>query len=77
MEKYDVESAVNDLCKEFANGASKQKIIEIGQKIYDAEVPIQNGVGGMHQAYHLFTKKMPSHGRTLSQMWDGIGDWAD
>jgi hypothetical protein len=77
MEKYNVEDAVDDLCREFVKGASKQKIIEIGQKIYGAGVPIQNGVGGMHQAYHLFVKKMPSCGKTLSQIWDGIGDWAD
>ena len=53
------------------------KIQEVGQKIYDAKIPLVSGVRGMHQLYVRFKERMPMYGPELSRIWDGIGDWAD
>ena len=55
----------------------KAKIQAVGQKIYDAKIPLVSGVGGMHQLYMCFKQQMPMYAPELSRIWDGIGDWAD
>ena len=68
---------VEDLCRCFSSDASQDEIRAIGLRLYHADIPLKSGVGGMHQAYRLFNSKMPQYSSRLSQIWDGVGDWAD
>ncbi len=76
---YTLDQGMNELIELFSNypQIEHQKIQVVGQKIYDAEIPLFNGVGGMHQLYHRFKQRYPTYAPELSRIWDGIGDWAD
>jgi hypothetical protein len=47
------------------------RIREIGQNVYD-----NHGAIGMKEVYKGVVSKLPALGITLSQIWDGVGDWA-
>jgi hypothetical protein len=76
---YTVAEATADLCRVFSKDGplNRAEVKRIGQKIYDANVPLSGGVGGMHQTYHMFHARLPAFGAMLSQIWDKIGDWRD
>lgn len=78
-ETYTLEQGLSDLTALFRSypQLDREKIREVGQKIYDANIPLVSGVGGMHQLYARFKQSMPMYGAALSRIWDGIGDWAD
>ena len=76
---YTLEAGLNELVALFRSypQLDQKKIQTVGQKIYDADIPLVSGVGGMHQLYARFKERMPMYGAELSRIWDGIGDWAD
>ena len=76
---YSLEQGLNELTDLFRTypQVDHEKIQTVGRKIYDAEIPLVSGVGGMHQLYHLFHQRFPMYAPELSRIWDGIGDWAD
>ena len=76
---YTLDQGMNELTELFRSypQLDHQKIQAVGQKIYDAEIPLVSGVGGMHQLYHRFKQRYPTYASELSRIWDGIGDWAD
>ena len=76
---YTLETGLNELVALFRSypQLDQKKIQTVGQKIYDADIPLVSGVGGMHQLYARFKERMPMYGAELSRIWDGIGDWAD
>ena len=76
---YSLDQGLKDLTDLFRSypALDKAKIQAVGQKIYDAKIPLVSGVGGMHQLYMRFKKQMPVYAPELSRIWDGIGDWAD
>ena len=78
-ETYTLDLGLNELTALFRAypQLNRTEIKAVGQKIYDAGIPLVNGVGGMHQLYARFRERMPMHGAELSRIWDGVGDWAD
>lgn len=78
-EAYTLDQGLKDLTALFRlyPALDKAKIQAVGQKIYDAKIPLVSGVGGMHQLYMCFKQQMPMYAPELSRIWDGIGDWAD
>lgn len=78
-EAYTLDQGLKDLAALFRPypALDKAKIQAVGQKIYDAKIPLVSGVGGMHQLYMRFKQQMPMYAQELSRIWDGIGDWAD
>lgn len=76
---YTLDTGLNDLIALFRTypQLDRSEIQAVGQKIYDANIPLVSGVGGMHQLYARFKERMPMYGAELSRIWDGIGDWAD
>ncbi len=76
---YSLDQGLKDLMDLFRDypKVDRAKVQEVGQKIYDAKIPLVSGVGGMHQLYVRFMERMPMYGPELSRIWDGIGDWAD
>jgi len=76
---YSLDQGLKDLTDLFRSypALDKAKIQTVGQKIYDAKIPLVSGVGGMHQLYMRFKQQMPVYAPELSRIWDGIGDWAD
>lgn len=76
---YTLDAGLNDLLALFRTypQLNREEIQTVGQKIYDANIPLVSGVGGMHQLYACFNERMPMYGAELSRIWDGIGDWAD
>lgn len=78
-EAYTLDQGLKDLTALFRlyPALDKAKIQAVGQRIYDAKIPLVCGVGGMHQLYMRFKQQMPMYTSELSKIWDGIGDWAD
>ena len=78
-DSYTLDQGLKDLIDLFGDypRVDRMKVQEVGQKIYDAKIPLVSGVGGMHQLYVRFKERMPMYGSELSRIWDGIGDWAD
>ena len=78
-DSYTLDQGLKDLIDLFGDypRVDRVKIQEVGQKIYDAKIPLVSGVGGMHQLFVRFKERMPMYGSELSRIWDGIGDWAD
>ena len=78
-DSYTLDQGLKDLIDLFGDypRVDRVKVQEVGQKIYDAKIPLVSGVGGMHQLYVRFKERMPMYGPELSRIWDGIGDWAD
>ncbi len=76
---YTLDDGMRDLTALFASfpNLNTAAIQAVGQRIYDANIPLVSGVGGMHQLYMLFKQRMPGFAPHLSRIWDGIGDWAD
>ena len=76
---YTLDQGLSELTELFRSypQLDRQKIQTVGRKIYNAEIPLVSGVGGMHQLYHIFKKRFPAYASELSRIWDGIGDWAD
>ncbi len=76
---YTLDAGLDDLLALFRTypQLNRSEIQKVGQKIYDANIPLVSGVGGMHQLYARFKERMPMYGAELSRIWDGVGDWAD
>jgi len=76
---YTLDQGMKDLTDLFRSypALDTAKIQAVGQRIYDAKIPLVCGVGGMHQLYMRFKQQMPMYTSELSKIWDGIGDWAD
>ena len=70
-----IRMATNDLCGICARGAlasNSQWVRDVGQDLNDA-----HGFSAMQETYFNVTKRYPIYGSQLSQIWDGVGDWAD
>ena len=70
-----IRMAVNDLCGMCASGSlarNSEWVRNVGHDLYDA-----HGFSAMQETYSGVTKRYPVCGSQLSQIWDGVGDWAD
>jgi len=70
-----INMAVNDLCAIFGGGSfanNRQWIRSVGQDLYDT-----HGFKAMQDVFIQVKNRYPMFQSSLSQLWDGVGDWAD
>jgi hypothetical protein len=66
-----------DLNRAFFPVQNTAEIKRIGHRILEAYIPEPGGLNGVFVRYHAVVKTMPAFGSRLSELWDGIGGWAD
>ena len=74
-----VNMAVNDLCAIYGSavfggglGNNRQWIRAVGQDLYDT-----HGFRAMQEVFIQVKNYYPMFQSALSEIWDGVGDWAD
>ena len=74
-----VNMAVNDLCAICGSavfggglGNNRQWIRAVGQDLYDT-----HGFRAMQEVFIQVKNRYPMFQSALSEIWDGVGDWAD